>query len=171
MAEFINRLNKLTVPELWNELHTYPHTVVDQYIIKELIKKKYQAELICQAQKNFKKANNFAGPMQACPRKNMPGILIGGADLANEDGCTIGRDPSSIIKDNDNQSCLFDCNEAKSQIIFDASDFQRSEYSNPDMNEADTNDQLNNRFMDDIRTISGIHSKTKNKPIIQSPYI
>jgi hypothetical protein len=149
MSEFVNRLNKMTVPELWYELNTQPHTIVDQYIIKEIIKKKYQQELICQAKKNFDKMNK----------------------PDNVDGCTVGKNPNQIIKDNDNLNCMSDCSEVKTQIIFDASDFQRSEPNKLDMIDDDTNYQLNNRFMEDIKTVNSIHKKTKQKPVIQSPYI
>lgn len=161
MTEFISRLNKMTVPDLWYELNNKPHTIVDQYIINEIIKKKHTEQLICQAQR--KKGCQFNR-----------GCLGGKAENL----------PCNIIKNNNNNKCLDDCTRPDSANIhasydetFNASDFnqqtpqQQNEPNNEDNNESTTNNHLNNRFMEDIKTVNDIHKKKNGKPIIQSPYI
>ena len=54
MSEFIDKISKMTVAELWYEFENKPHSVVDQFIIQELIKKKQVQELMCQAQRKQK---------------------------------------------------------------------------------------------------------------------
>jgi hypothetical protein len=201
MSEFVDKLAKMTVPELWFELNTKPHTVVDQYIITELIKKKQTEQLICQAQR--KKGCQF------------------------NRGCVGGKPenlPCNIIKNNDNNRCLDNCvrptnnldlnikydetfsyadfnTRAEESTVMNRESMNRDSMNRESMNresmnresmnresmnresksddkeskssrlEDNANNQLNNRFMDDIKTVNSIHKKTTNKPFIQAPYL
>lgn len=50
---YVNKLLHMTVPELYNELNYNLHTVVEQQIIMDIIRKRSSGEFLCQADKNF----------------------------------------------------------------------------------------------------------------------
>jgi len=81
---FVKKLMAMNVPELENELQRGNHTVIDQYIINEILTKKKRSELLCQADKNFVvKQRSY------------------------RDSCIQGVSSLKVIRDNDNQA-LFD---------------------------------------------------------------
>ncbi len=65
-SSYINSLMNMTVPELQNELDYKIHTIVEQMIIMDLIRRKRTQQFECQADKNF--VVKFRSYPQSCIR-------------------------------------------------------------------------------------------------------
>lgn len=140
MAEIVNNYLQMTVPELWNELNTKPHTVVDQYVINEIIKKKQTDQLICQANKNFAvKLRQY------------------------QDSCQKGISPNVVIKDNDNQP-VFNISDFRT-----TQGDNKTCGAKFNIDDSLINKQLDSRFFDDVLSVKTIHNK-RQKQTLEAPY-
>lgn len=63
----------MTVPELQFELQNIPHTIIDQYIINDMIKRKTYSQLTCQARKNV--VTKFRSYPESCIR-GVPSMVV-----------------------------------------------------------------------------------------------
>lgn len=122
-------LERMTVPELQFELHYKPHTVVDQYIINDMIKRKTYSQFTCQADKKFtKKFRTYS------------------------ESCIKGVPSQVIIKDNNNVQTF-----NKSDFKYTLMPCDQKPLP-PLRGREDLNTQLNYRFYEDISSNKQIHS-------------
>jgi hypothetical protein len=171
---FVNGLLKMTVPELQNELNMKVHTVVEQMILRDLIRRRVEEEYTCQANKNF--SVKFRPYRQSCIQ-GIPLTYPKGADLskyclrATPDSCPLNVVSASvnpylidksaknvIIKDNENTPtfCLSDFKQTTCSNGTKSSPYlgTQAKLVSPTLNE---NELLSSRFFDDILAIKQTH--------------
>jgi len=169
--KFVDNILRMTVPELQNELNNNFHTVVEQMILRDLIRRRVEQEYICQADKNL--YVKWMPYNKTCI-KGTPSTYPKGTDLskyclrATPDSC-----PLNVVSASENPY-LID-KEAKNVIIKDnlnpptfcMADFSKTDrssyckvgrYFDQPTNE---NELLSSRFYDDIRAIKQTHKKNK----------
>jgi hypothetical protein len=139
-SQLVNKLINMTVPELWNEYNTRPHTIVDQYIIMELIRRKQTEQLTCQANKNF--ATKLRDYKKSCIK---------------------GISSEIIIKDNDNLP-TFSISDFSSTINCNVTPPTYSAIGSQE------NNQLNSRFLDDVQNFKNSNDMKQCRKKIEAPY-
>lgn len=182
--QFVDKIMRMTVPELQNELNMMSHTVVEQMILRDLIRRRVEQEYICQADKNFyiKQRSYASSCITGTPSAYPKGTNLSKYCLSNlPDSCPLNAvsasvnpyliDPRAkevIIKDDPNKCRWAD--KSTGQLFFQSdfkdafSDYssstnEKNNMSNEKNNTTNENDKLSSRFFDDIRAIRQTHKK------------